>query len=47
MDKPSEEKCPRAGSNGRTRFRKPLLYPLSYGGESGAKCRRRLASGAA
>jgi hypothetical protein len=24
--------CPRAGSNGRTRFRKPLLYPLSYGG---------------
>ena len=25
-------KCPRPESNQRTRFRKPLLYPLSYGG---------------
>ncbi len=25
--------CPRAESNCRTRFRKPMLYPLSYGGE--------------
>ncbi len=25
-------KCPRQESNLRTRFRKPLLYPLSYGG---------------
>ena len=24
--------CPRPESNQRTRFRKPLLYPLSYGG---------------
>jgi hypothetical protein len=24
--------CPRHESNVRTRFRKPLLYPLSYGG---------------
>jgi hypothetical protein len=24
--------CPRHESNMRTRFRKPLLYPLSYGG---------------
>ena len=24
--------CPRAESNCRTRFRKPMLYPLSYGG---------------
>ena len=24
--------CPREDSNLRTRFRKPLLYPLSYGG---------------
>ena len=24
--------CPRRESNSRTRFRKPLLYPLSYGG---------------
>jgi hypothetical protein len=23
--------CPRQDSNLRTRFRKPLLYPLSYG----------------
>jgi hypothetical protein len=28
----SIEKCPRPESNQRTRFRKPLLYPLSYGG---------------
>jgi hypothetical protein len=25
-------RCPRPESNQRTRFRKPLLYPLSYGG---------------
>src|SRR5260370_16376873 len=25
-------RCPRHESNMRTRFRKPLLYPLSYGG---------------
>ena len=25
-------KCPRQESNLCTRFRKPLLYPLSYGG---------------
>jgi hypothetical protein len=25
-------KCPRQESNLRTWFRKPLLYPLSYGG---------------
>jgi hypothetical protein len=25
-------KCPRHESNVRTWFRKPLLYPLSYGG---------------
>jgi hypothetical protein len=29
------DKCPRPESNQRTRFRKPLLYPLSYGGVSG------------
>ena len=27
--------CPRQESNLRTRFRKPLLYPLSYGGRWG------------
>ena len=27
-----EIQCPRHESNMRTRFRKPLLYPLSYGG---------------
>src|SRR5262249_49651434 len=26
--------CPRHESNMRTRFRKPLLYPLSYGGDA-------------
>jgi hypothetical protein len=26
------DECPRPESNQRTRFRKPLLYPLSYGG---------------
>ena len=26
--------CPREESNLRTRFRKPLLYPLSYEGEA-------------
>jgi hypothetical protein len=26
--------CPRQESNLRTRFRKPMLYPLSYGGEA-------------
>ena len=28
----SELKCPRQDSNLRTRLRRPLLYPLSYGG---------------
>ncbi len=28
----NRRKCPRQESNLRTRFRKPLLYPLSYGG---------------
>jgi hypothetical protein len=28
------DECPRPESNQRTRFRKPLLYPLSYGGAS-------------
>ena len=28
----AQPKCPRHESNMRTRFRKPLLYPLSYGG---------------
>jgi hypothetical protein len=28
----SQRRCPRQESNLRTRFRKPLLYPLSYGG---------------
>jgi hypothetical protein len=28
----SNAACPRQESNLRTRFRKPLLYPLSYGG---------------
>ena len=27
-------RCPRPESNQRTRFRKPLLYPLSYGGQA-------------
>jgi hypothetical protein len=30
--KTSMDRCPRQESNLRTRFRKPLLYPLSYGG---------------
>ena len=34
---PPEKKRPRKDSNLRTRFRKPMLYPLSYGGES---CRK-------
>src|SRR3954468_21384297 len=29
--------CPRQDSNLRTRLRRPLLYPLSYGGVSGAE----------
>src|SRR5579884_559376 len=29
---PGVDECPRHESNMRTRFRKPLLYPLSYGG---------------
>jgi hypothetical protein len=29
--------CPRQESNLGTRFRKPLLYPLSYGGATGAR----------
>ena len=28
------QQCPRHESNMRTRFRKPLLYPLSYGGSA-------------
>lgn len=31
-------RCPRQDSNLRTRLRRPLLYPLSYGGVSGALC---------
>jgi hypothetical protein len=27
-----EVRCPRRESNTRTRFRRALLYPLSYGG---------------
>jgi hypothetical protein len=34
----SDDRCPRHESNMRTRFRKPLLYPLSYGGR-GTLCR--------
>jgi hypothetical protein len=30
-----QTQCPRPESNQRTRFRKPLLYPLSYGGPGG------------
>ena len=30
-------KCPRQDSNLRTRFRKPLLYPLSYEGAIDAR----------
>ncbi len=33
---PMQAKCPREDSNLRTRFRKPLLYPLSYGGTTAA-----------
>ena len=29
--------CPRADSNCRTRFRKPMLYPLSYGSGTSAR----------
>ena len=29
------KRCPRQDSNLRTRFRKPMLYPLSYGSISG------------
>ena len=32
---PLMDRCPRHESNMRTRFRKPLLYPLSYGGRTG------------
>jgi hypothetical protein len=31
-----KSECPRHESNMRTRFRKPLLYPLSYGGAAGS-----------
>jgi hypothetical protein len=31
--------CPRQESNLCTRFRKPLLYPLSYGGQKPCQCR--------
>ena len=30
----TREPCPREESDLRTRFRKPMLYPLSYGGGS-------------
>lgn len=30
----SIRKCPRQDSNLRTRLRRPMLYPLSYGGVS-------------
>lgn len=30
----SIRKCPRQDSNLRTRLRRPMLYPLSYGGMS-------------
>lgn len=33
-----EAKCPRQDSNLRTRLRRPLLYPLSYGGVSAVLC---------
>jgi hypothetical protein len=32
LRKRARAECPRPESNQRTRFRKPLLYPLSYGG---------------
>ena len=32
------KRCPRQESNLRTRFRKPLLYPLSYGGFMAQPC---------
>jgi hypothetical protein len=32
QDSLHQVECPRQESNLRTRFRKPLLYPLSYGG---------------
>ena len=32
----TDSRCPRQESNLRTRFRKPLLYPLSYGGRGGS-----------
>ncbi len=38
--KPMPCECPRHESNMRTRFRKPLLYPLSYGG-AGTRVLRR------
>jgi hypothetical protein len=31
-----QEKCPRQDSNLRSRFRKPMLYPLSYEGGTSA-----------
>ena len=33
-DNPRLTECPRQESNLCTRFRKPLLYPLSYGGRT-------------
>lgn len=33
-----QTKCPRQDSNLRTRLRRPLLYPLSYGGVVAARC---------
>lgn len=38
----AEAKCPRQDSNLRTRLRRPLLYPLSYGGVRLAAARRRV-----
>jgi len=34
---PFTNECPRQDSNLRTRLRRPLLYPLSYGGSGGAR----------
>jgi hypothetical protein len=38
-------KCPRPESNRRTRFRRALLYPLSYGGESESQSRGNTETG--
>ena len=36
--KPQNLRCPRQESNLRSRFRKPMLYPLSYGGVAEMAC---------